>query len=156
VVDFAIHKSLIVKCGGLKVLVQLSKSMDATLRLNALWALKNLMFLADNVCKEGILLELTTPLLSSLICGNDQTLFVTIVQILTIATVYKPLFHCIYAADPEPSVQEQALALVRNLVDGCINSVEYVFTDDGILLDAIGRQLRSASKAEIGIQVRIL
>ncbi|XP_059431203.1 uncharacterized protein LOC132164674 [Corylus avellana] len=122
VVDFATHKSLIVKCGGLKVLVQLSKSMDATLRLNALWALKNLMFLADNVCKEGILLELTIPLLSSLIC------------------------------DPEPSVQEQALALVRNLVDGCINSVEYVFAEDGILLDAIGRQLRSASKAEIGIQ----
>lgn len=69
-VDFATHKSVIVKCGGLKVLVQLSKSMDATLRLNALWALKNLMFLADNVCKEGILLELTPPLLSSLICGN--------------------------------------------------------------------------------------
>ncbi|XP_062171766.1 uncharacterized protein LOC133877469 isoform X2 [Alnus glutinosa] len=122
VVNFATHKSVIVKCGGLKVLVQLSKSMDATLRLNALWALKNLMFLADNVCKEGILLELTPPLLSSLIC------------------------------DPEPSVQEQALALVRNLVDGCINSVEYVFAEDGILLDAIGRQLQSASKAEIGIQ----
>lgn len=138
------------------MLVQLSKSMDATLRLNALWALKNLMFLADNVCKEGILLELTIPLFSSLICGNDRTLFVTIVQILTVARVYKPLCHCIYSADPEPSVQEQALALVRNLVDGCINSVEYVFAEDGILLDAIGRQLRSASKAEIGIQVRIL
>lgn len=155
-VDFAAHKSVFVKCGGLKLLVQLSKSMDATLRLNALWALKNLMFLADNMCKEGILLKLTTPLLSSLICGNDRTLFVTIIQILTIAMVVKPAFHCICTPDPEPSVQEQALALVRNLVDGCINSVEYVFAEDGILLDAIGRQLQSASKAEIGIQVRVL
>jgi hypothetical protein len=86
----------------------------------------------------------------------NRTLVLIIVQILTIAMVYKPLFHCIYTADPEPSVQEQALALVRNLVDGCINSVEYVFAEDGILLDAIGRQLQSASKAEIGIQVRIL
>lgn len=122
VVDFTTTKSTFLQCGGLKQLVQLSKSMDPILRLNALWALRNLMFLADNTCKEGILLELTASSLSSLIC------------------------------DPEHFVQEQALALVRNLVDGCINSVEYVFTEDGIILDAIGRQLQSASKAEIGIQ----
>lgn len=60
----------------------------------------------------------------------------------------------ISTADPEPFVQEQALALVRNLVDGCINSVEYVFSENSIILDAVGRQLQSASKAEIGIQVR--
>ena len=64
------------------------------------------------------------------------------------------MFHCFFSADPEPFVQEQALALVRNLVDGCISSVEYVFAEDGIILDAVGRQLQSALKAEIGIQVR--
>ena len=62
---------------------------------------------------------------------------------------------CIYIADPEPSVQEQALSLVRNLVDGCINSIEFVFAEDGLLLGAIGRQLQSALKVEIGIQVWI-
>lgn len=36
-----------------------------------------------------------------------------------------------------------------------MNSVEYVFAEDGIILDAVGRQLRSASKTEIGIQVGI-
>lgn len=36
-----------------------------------------------------------------------------------------------------------------------MNSVEYVFAKDGIILDAVGRQLRSASKTEIGIQVGI-
>lgn len=46
------------------------------------------------------------------------------------------------------------MALVRNLVDGRINSVEYIFAEDGIILDAVGRQLRIASKAEIEIQVR--
>jgi hypothetical protein len=65
--------------------------MDPILRLNALWALRNLMFLADNTCKEGILLELTASSLSSLICGNDQTLFVTIIQILAIVMGYKLL-----------------------------------------------------------------
>ncbi|KAF3972312.1 hypothetical protein CMV_004171 [Castanea mollissima] len=122
VVDFTTAKSTFLQCGGLKLLVQLSKSMDPILRLNALWGLRNLMFLADNTCKEGIFLELTAPSLSSLIC------------------------------DPEPFVQEQALALVRNLVDGCLDSIKYVFAEDGIILDAIGRQLQGASKAEIGIQ----
>lgn len=122
VVDFTGRKATFVECGGLKQLVHLSKSMDSTLRLNALWALRNMTFLADDRCKETIFLELTASLFASLI------------------------------SDPEPSVQEQALALVRNLVDGCINSIEYIFTEDGVILDAVGRQLRSTSKAEIGIQ----
>lgn len=70
--------------------------------------------------------------------------------------MYKSLLHGIYTADSEPSVQEQALALVRNFVDGSINSVEHMFAEDGIILNAIGRQLHSASKAGIGIQVRSL
>lgn len=52
-------------------------------------------------------------------------------------------------------MREQALALVRNLVDGCIKSIEFVFAEDCLILEAIGRQLQSASKAEIGIQVWI-
>lgn len=58
-------------------------------------------------------------------------------------------------ADPEASVQEQALALVRNLVDGTLNSIDYVIGEDGALLQAIGKQLRSTSKAEVLIQVSI-
>ncbi|KAL5567129.1 hypothetical protein UlMin_030293 [Ulmus minor] len=121
-VDFNNRRSIFIQCGGVKQLVQLSKSMDSNLRLNALWALRNFMFLADNKCKEGIFGELTATCLASLIC------------------------------DPEPSVQEQALALVRNLVDGCLKSIEFVFAEDGIILDAVGRQLQSSSKAEIAVQ----
>lgn len=62
----------------------------------------------------------------------------------------------LYVIDPKPAVQEQALALVRNLVDGPIDSIEYVFAEDGLLLHAVGRQLRSASKSEVLIQVRSL
>ncbi|XVF69636.1 hypothetical protein PTKIN_Ptkin11bG0097600 [Pterospermum kingtungense] len=122
VVDFTTHKSIFVKCGGIKQLVQLAKSMEPAVRSNALWALKNFVFLADNTLKEGVFSQLTASLISSLIC------------------------------DPEPSVQEQALSLVRNLVDGCINSIEFVFAENGLILEAIGRQLQVASKAEIGIQ----
>ncbi|KAK6235591.1 hypothetical protein SCA6_010928 [Theobroma cacao] len=122
VVDFRTHKCIFVQCGGMKQLVQLATSMESAVRSNALWALKNFVFLADNRLKESVFSELTASLLSSLIC------------------------------DPEPSVQEQALALVRNLVDGCINSVEFMFAEDGLILGAIGRQLQSTVKAEIGIQ----
>ncbi|ONI13850.1 hypothetical protein PRUPE_4G249300 [Prunus persica] len=76
----------------------------------------------DNVCKEGIFMEFTASSLASVIC------------------------------DPEPFVQEQALALIRNLVDGCIKSVELVFTEDGMILDAVRRQLQNASTDEIWIQ----
>ncbi|KAF8403818.1 hypothetical protein HHK36_011924 [Tetracentron sinense] len=122
VVDFTTRRVTFIQCGGVKQLVQLSKSMDSMLRLNAVWALRNLMFLADNSCKQGIFLELTASTLASLIC------------------------------DPEPSIQEQALALVRNLVNGCINSIEHVLAEDGIILNAVGRQLWSTSYTEVWVQ----
>ncbi|GFP98785.1 armadillo repeat-containing protein 8 [Phtheirospermum japonicum] len=122
VVDFMTHKSLFMQCGGVKQLVQLSRSMESAIRVNAVWALKNLAFLVNNRCKEEILLELSTSTLASLI------------------------------TDPEASVQEQALALVRNLVDGTLNSIEYVFGENGLLLHAIGRHLRNSSKSEVLVQ----
>lgn len=122
VVDFMTSNSIFIQCGGVKHLVELSKSMDSTVRLNTVWALRNLMFLADNSCKEVLFLELTASSLASLVC------------------------------DPEPFVQEQALALVRNLIDGCISSVDYVLAEDGIILNAVGRQLQNPSKVEVGIQ----
>ncbi|KAI3937820.1 hypothetical protein MKW92_039097 [Papaver armeniacum] len=122
VVDFKIRKSTFIQCGGVKHLVQLSKSMDAVLRLNAVLALRNLMFLLDKNGKECILLELTISTLASLIC------------------------------DPEPSIQEQALALVRNLVDGCVDSIEHVFSEDGLIINSVGRQVWTASKAEVCVQ----
>ncbi|CAI9774496.1 unnamed protein product [Fraxinus pennsylvanica] len=114
------HKSTFIHCGGVKQLVRLSKSMDSTIRVNAVWALKNLMFLVNSKCKEEILPELLPSTLIRLIC------------------------------DPESSVQEQALALVRNLVDR--DSVEYVFSEEGLLLNAIGRQMLSSSNVEVLIQ----
>ncbi|XP_056849001.1 uncharacterized protein LOC130499115 [Raphanus sativus] len=59
----------------------------------------------------------------------------------------KPIAH----SDPEPLVQEQALAL-RNIVDGCINSIEFVFDGDGLILDTVGRQMRKAPQAQMAIQ----
>ncbi|XP_021973413.1 armadillo repeat-containing protein 8 isoform X1 [Helianthus annuus] len=122
VIDFTMHKSLFVQNGGVKQLVELSKSMDSRVRLNAVWALRNLMFLVDSRCKEGIFLELRALSLTSLV------------------------------SDPSACVQEHALGLICNLVNGSLDSIDYVFTEDALLLNAVGRQLRNASKPEVLIQ----
>ncbi|XP_074321281.1 uncharacterized protein LOC141657833 [Silene latifolia] len=122
VVEFTSRKSTFYQYGGVKQLVHLSTSMDGTVRLNAIWALKNLIFLAENQLKDQIFQELTPSTISSLIC------------------------------DPESCVQVQALSFVRNLVDGCIECIEHVFMEDGIILHAVVRQLRSSSKSEVYIQ----
>lgn len=59
-------------------------------------------------------------------------------------------------ADPEASVQEQALAVVRNLVDGSTDCIKHVFAEDFSLLHAVVRQMQSAAKAEVVIQVMSL
>ncbi|XP_042512264.1 armadillo repeat-containing protein 8-like [Macadamia integrifolia] len=122
VVDFTGRKLIFIQCGGVKELVRLSKSMDSALRLNSVWALRNLMFHADKTRREDILLELTSSTLVSLVC------------------------------DPEPLIQEQSIALVRNLVDGCINCIEHVLADDGNIINAVGRQLWRSLKPEVCIQ----
>ncbi|KAL8210451.1 hypothetical protein R6Q57_004888 [Mikania cordata] len=122
VVDFTMHKFIFVQNGGVKHLVELSKSMDSRVRLSAVRALRNLMFLVDSKCKEGIFLELRALSLTSLV------------------------------SDPSACVQEQALGLICNLINGPVDSIDYVFTEDALLLNAVGRQLRSASKPEVLIQ----
>ncbi|GAA0147335.1 hypothetical protein LIER_07060 [Lithospermum erythrorhizon] len=122
VVDCMPHKTVALRSGVVKILAGLSKSMDSTIRLNSVRALKNLMFLASCNCKQEILLELTLSTLTSLIC------------------------------DSEASVQEQALSLVRNLVDGSVDSIDYVLAEDCLLLNAVKRQLENRSKDEVLVQ----
>ncbi|CAL9167523.1 unnamed protein product [Musa hybrid cultivar] len=122
VINCATRKSVLIKCGGVSQLVQLSKSMDSALRSKSVLALRNLMFLADITDKEFILKELTSCTLASLIY------------------------------DSECSIQEQALALTSDLVDGCSQSVKHVLAEDSIILDAVMRQLQNASSIGVCIQ----
>lgn len=69
-VDFSVRKSTFMRCGGLKQLVQLAKSMDSTVRLNTAWALRNLVFLADSKRKDMIYSELGAFTFVNLICGS--------------------------------------------------------------------------------------
>ncbi|KAK1267253.1 hypothetical protein QJS04_geneDACA016389 [Acorus gramineus] len=115
VVDFTVRKSVFLRHGGAKDLVQLSRSMDSKLRLNAVRALRNLLFLADKTVKENILQELTISTLASLVC------------------------------DAEASIQEQAMALICNLVDGSVDCIDHIFAEDDLIITAVARQLWGAT-----------
>ncbi|XP_044374885.1 uncharacterized protein C26H5.04 isoform X3 [Triticum aestivum] len=121
-VNLTPRKSVLLHSGVVSQLVHLSKSMDPTLRLKSVLALRNIMFLMNPKDKDLILKELTVSTLSSLIC------------------------------DSEHSVQEQTLALVQNLLDGYVGSVNYVIGEDGMVINAISRQLNSASATGVCIQ----
>lgn len=85
---FCSQQQVVLDGGGVAQLAALAHSMDPTLRLNAVWALKNLLFMADSYTKARVMREVGYATLAAL------------------------------AQDPEDGVQEQALMLVRNLVHG--------------------------------------
>jgi hypothetical protein len=75
VLDFTPHKTVFFQCGGVNQLIGLARSMDSLLRLNAVWALRNLLYLADMSVKEKVMAELTVSTLISLIHGKSIPVF---------------------------------------------------------------------------------
>ena len=71
-VNLTPRKSVLLHSGVVSQLVHLSKSMDPTLRLKSVWALRNIMFLLSPKDKDFIVKELTLSTLSSLICGKSN------------------------------------------------------------------------------------
>ncbi|KAG5459895.1 MAG: armadillo-type protein, partial [Olpidium bornovanus] len=88
VLDFSPMKKTVLENGGVERLVGLVSSMDANLRLNSVWALKNLLFQADSEIKQTVMRQLKYSQLISLIDDSDM------------------------------GIQEQALNLLRNLACG--------------------------------------
>ena len=81
VLDFTPHKSVFFQCGGVDQLIQLARSMDSMLRLNAVWALRNLLYLADMSVKEKVMAELTVSTLISLIQGKFALVFQILIKV---------------------------------------------------------------------------
>ena len=72
--DFSSPKSTFIEYGGIKQLIELSKSMDPNARCSALRSLRNLMFLADNKRKELFYSEVKAQGFVSLISGKQSPL----------------------------------------------------------------------------------
>lgn len=123
VLDFTPSKSPPLQSGLLPLLVSLSRSMDTNLRLNSVWALKNLSYMAEVRVKDTILKELTVGGLVNLV------------------------------QDSEEDVQEQALGLIRNISHGKTEDIERITElEGGAILLTVGRQLSSARKPSVCLQ----
>ena len=59
VLEFAPMKKIVLENGGIEKLVAMSRSMDLSLRVNCVWALKNLLYGADEAVKEMVMKSLT-------------------------------------------------------------------------------------------------
>ncbi|GBB88792.1 hypothetical protein RclHR1_01540015 [Rhizophagus clarus] len=98
VLDFSPMKKTIMELGGIEKLVELVRSPDNTLRLNAIWALKNLVYQAESDVKETVMKVLTYQTMETLISDQESV-----------------------------EVQEQALNLLRNLACTKPIDIEEVF-----------------------------
>eukprot|EP00158_Paraphelidium_tribonemae_P008457 Partr_v1_DN28582_c0_g1_i5_m73244 putative Armadillo repeat containing 8 len=71
VLDFSPMKKVVLDNGGVEKLVELTSSMIQKLRLNCVWALKNLLFQADSATKKFVMDKLTFAHLLTLIEDSD-------------------------------------------------------------------------------------
>jgi len=107
VLDFSPMKKDVVEHGGITKLVLLISQLPTTpdlqtLRLNALWACKNLLYQADSSVKRGLMSQLTYPALAALITDAQNV-----------------------------PIQEQAMNVTRNLVCGNMEDVQECFSGFG-------------------------
>ena len=116
--------------GVIEKLVALSHHVHPQLRLNSVWALKNLLFQADSSIKARVMTSLSWP----------------------------HLLHLV--DDEETNVQEQALNLLRNLACGRESDIEDVISGMGsngaALVSVLERKLSGREADEIVLQVCIL
>ena len=55
VLDFSPMKNIVLENGGVEKLVSLLSSSDMNLKLNVVWALKNILYQADSVIKSKVM-----------------------------------------------------------------------------------------------------
>ncbi|KAI9247987.1 armadillo-type protein [Phascolomyces articulosus] len=115
--DFSPMKKSVIDAGAIDRFVEYSRSSDPKLQLNGVWALNSLLYKADLAAKKAVMKSLT----------------------------YDALIELLH--EPNPSIQEQALEIVRNLVCGQQEDIEDVIEGIGRddLLDVLECKLQVTS-----------
>ena len=126
---------IVLENNGVEKLVDMSRSPDPSLRLNSIWALKNLLYQADSVTKDLVMKKLTY--------SGLQRFFLFffcfyLFSCCIFGTHPNPIFDFSLLNDPEPGIQEQALNLLRNLA--CSKDAEAAVDIENIF-QGIGDQL---------------
>ena len=127
VLDFSPVKQQILEVGGIQQIADLAHSMDMTLRLNALWALRNLVYCAKSELKQKVVQELSWPSLMT------------------------------YLGDADEDIQIHAVGIIRNLAHGTPADVDLILRNEGgAVLRALGEKLAEPSARKAAIKVETL
>ena len=94
VLGFSYLKKTVLDLGVIPILIGLTQSPEVTLKTNAVWALKNLLYQADRDIKVSVTTQMTFPV------------FMDLLQ------------------DPIEQVQEHAVSLLRNMTCGTVGSIQ--------------------------------
>ncbi|KAI8047176.1 armadillo-type protein [Gilbertella persicaria] len=121
VLEFSPMKKSVIEAGAIARFVEYSRSEDANLQLNGVWALNNILFRADLQAKKAVMDVLT----------------------------YNALIDLVYKSNM--NIQEQALEIVRNLVYGKQQDTDWVIEGIGKedLLDVLESKLQVTSNMGI-------
>ncbi|KAJ3413330.1 Armadillo repeat-containing protein 8 [Chytridiales sp. JEL 0842] len=124
VLDFSPMKSIAMENGAVEKLITLVDSSNSTLRLNSVWALKNLLFQAESEIKHTVMGMFGWGKLARLV------------------------------DDPEISIQEQSLNLIRNLACGKESDIDFVFKGIGeqSIISMLQSKLSPASSDGVVLQ----
>jgi len=104
----------------------MTTSSDVSLRLNSIWALKNLLYQADSATKDLVMTTLTYDRL------RKYVLFFLFHYFFFFASLcLTPLLHLSFLSDPDNGIQEQALTMLRNLAcckeNEAVRDIENIF-----------------------------
>ncbi|PWN42663.1 ARM repeat-containing protein [Ceraceosorus guamensis] len=113
VLKFSPMKQLLLEEGGIQKLVELARSREGgSTRLNALWALKNVLYSSETDTKRNVMSALGWDYVAALAADRK---------------------------DEDPAAQEQALAIIRNLASSREEDIELTLSGFGkdVLLDII-------------------
>ncbi|KAG1178732.1 hypothetical protein G6F70_000240 [Rhizopus microsporus] len=122
VLHFSPMKKSLLEAGAIDKFVQYSKSNDSNLKINGIWAINNLLFKAELDEKKSVMEALSFDSLVDLLHDQNTT------------------------------IQEQALEIVRNLVFGEQEDIDWVYEKMGkeTLLDVIENKLQTMDTHEDG------
>lgn len=113
----------------------MSMSRDPPLRLNSIWALKNLLYQADSITKELVMKKLTYSGLKMSVSFFLSFFFFHLDSRFKDRVCFS---LCSLLNDHEPAIQEQALNMLRNLA--CSKDADAA-TDIENIFEGIGDQL---------------
>lgn len=149
VLEFSPSKEIMIKQDVVKFLVELLDYRNISIKVNSMWALMNLAFMADQKVKHQILSTITIERLFQLLTEQDETLLMKTLGLIKNLICHRPhidqimnlygikiIQAIIMVLESEyynVSIKEQALCILANVADGSTSSKDFIMGNEDLL-----------------------